>query len=200
MAINMQSYFLKKSVKLSDSFVVYANGKELVSCCGFTLPKLEYTEETIKYGNVTQSFLIPKYDNLQQVTIDVIESTKGDVRKKLFTSVEPKKWPESFWVGGDGNTYVAQKFRANGYIENDVMYTGTDANGDKIGYQNTFDTLAIEILSNKLTDRVLTYYFTGLKLVNMSKYELNYSSEDTCKWSLTFIFESYSKHYGSEKK
>lgn len=196
MAINMQSYFLKKSVKLSDSFVVYADGKELVSCCGFTLPKLEYTEETIKYGNVTQSFLIPKYDNLQQVTIDVIENTAGTIRKKLFTT--SKSHSHAFWVGGDGNVAVAQKYRDGGYVdENNVVYTTTDKDGYLLGYTPTFEELKITILSNKLTSKVLTYKFTNLRLVNMKKYELNYSSEDTCKWSLTFIFDSYEKNYGS---
>ena len=75
--VNITDFWHKKSIKLSDAFevLITLNNKEepLVNCTGFTIPKLEYEEETIEYGNVAQVFVTPKYDSCKQLTLDFYE-------------------------------------------------------------------------------------------------------------------------------
>ena len=83
--VNLTKFWQNKSIKLSDSFDVLIrysyydeNEKEmdferLVNCTGFTLPKLEYEEETYEYGNVAQVFVKPKYDSCKELTLEFTE-------------------------------------------------------------------------------------------------------------------------------
>ena len=73
---SLTNYWSSKSIKLSDAFEVLiqysptSQFETMVNCTGFTLPKLEYDEETYEYGNVAQVFVVPKYDSCKEVTLE----------------------------------------------------------------------------------------------------------------------------------
>ena len=69
---SVTEFWKNKSIKLSDSFqvlITFKNGNEptsLYNCTGFTIPKLEYEEEVLSYGNLAQVFQTPKYDSCKE--------------------------------------------------------------------------------------------------------------------------------------
>ncbi len=81
MLVNLTKFWNNKSIKLSDSFDVLLTvgdkEKRLINCTGFTIPKLEYEEETYEYGNVAQVFQKPKYDSCKEMTLEFTETMVG---------------------------------------------------------------------------------------------------------------------------
>ena len=176
MSIDIQNFFKRKTVKLTDSFIVKYNGEEVPGVVAFTLPVLEYDEQIAKYGNVSQVFLIPKYDNLQILSLTWIESADNEVKRKIMDNLGSYT----------GAVSVKQKYGNSGYTQNVVKYLPNNA---------TVGNITIDILNNKLNTVILTHSFQKAKLISAKQYELNYSSEDTCKWELQFIFDTYTKEY-----
>ena len=175
--VNITDFWHKKSIKLSDAFevLITLNNKEepLVNCTGFTIPKLEYEEETIEYGNVAQVFVTPKYDSCKELTLDFYEYM--DDKNKNYSCTLKKVFD---YMGYKLN----QKF-SNGLMTNYGVY-----NIDKV-----IPIIKIKVLNNNLWRYKFLYYFENLKIVNYTVYNLDYQSESPCKVTVTLSFETYYK-------
>lgn len=201
MGVNIQGFFNRKSIKLSDSFKVtvwYDEGKapeELFNCAGFTLPKLEYNEETATYGNITQTFLIPKYDNPMELTLELYEGYRWESDKKFHFIVRDrfmKDTDHGFTIGKSFS--VNQQFSRSGYTTNEVTYKEPFAK-NTTRQNHDFSKIEIEILDNRLSKTVMKYTFTNLFVTNVKQYNLSYDDESLAKWEVSFICETYQKEF-----
>lgn len=173
--VNITDFWHKKSIKLSDAFevLITLNNKEepLVNCTGFTIPKLEYEEETIEYGNVAQVFVTPKYDSCKELTLDFYEYM--DDKNNNYSCTLKKVFD---YMGYKLN----QKF-SNGLMTNYGVY-----NIDKV-----IPIIQIKVLNNNLWRYKFLYHFENLKIVNYTVYNFDYQNESPCKVTVTLSFETY---------
>lgn len=180
---SLTNYWSSKSIKLSDAFEVLiqysptSQFETMVNCTGFTLPKLEYDEETYEYGNVAQVFVVPKYDSCKEVTLEFYETMKD----KNFSVTTSKIFD---YMG----------YKLNQKFDNWLSVNTANYTIDK--YISTID---IKVLDNKLWRYIYKYHFDNLKIVNYSIYNLDYQSDTPCTISITFSFESYKKEIINEK-
>lgn len=192
--VNIQNYFKHKSIKLSDSFIVIIDGKESYRCASFTPPKIaEWNEEEYNFGNVSQKFLIPKLDIVQELQIELYEGYTKDETSGAVNGLKTKKFIQQ--LKDDGISFgkafeSAQDFRRNGYNAfNGTYVLDENTNLLKIDHK----TLDILILDNKLSKAVYEYRFRNLRLCKAEPYELNYQDESLTKWNLSYIFEEMDK-------
>lgn len=177
--VNITDFWHKKSIKLSDAFEVLIklnpsfDYEPLVNCTGFTLPKLEYDEETIEYGNVAQVFVTPKYDSCKELTLDFYEYM--DDKNKNYSCTLSKIFD---YMGYKLN----QKF-SDGLMSNYGVY-----NIDKV-----IPVIDIKVLNNVLWRYKFKYHFENLKIINYTVYNLDYQNESPCKVTVTLSFETYHK-------
>ena len=173
--VNITDFWHNKSIKLSDAFevLITLNNKEepLVNCTGFTIPKLEYEEETIEYGNVAQVFVTPKYDSCKELTLDFYEYM--DDKNNNYSCTLKKVFD---YMGYKLN----QKF-SNGLMTNYGVY-----NIDKV-----IPIIQIKVLNNNLWRYKFLYHFENLKIVNYTVYNYDYQNESPCKVTVTLSFETY---------
>lgn len=194
---SVTNFWSNKSIKLSDAFEVLITekvGKEpkpLVNCTGFTIPKLEYDEEVLSYGNLSQVFQTPKYDSCKELTLDFIEimdKSKHSLREKH--QVVLSKIFE--YMGFE----VSQIFMNSQLAKNNATYS-----------TKIIPTLDIKILNNNLWRYKFKYHFDNLKVVNYTIYNLDYQSDSPCKVTVTLSFETYYRqaidepvNYGENKQ
>lgn len=177
--VNITDFWHKKSIKLSDAFEVLIklnpsfDYEPLVNCTGFTLPKLEYEEETIEYGNAAQVFVTPKYDSCKELTLDFYEYM--DDKNKNYSCTLSKIFD---YMGYKLN----QKF-SDGLMSNYGVY-----NIDKV-----IPVIDIKVLNNVLWRYKFKYHFENLKIINYTVYNLDYQNESPCKVTVTLSFETYYK-------
>lgn len=185
--VNIQNYFNNKSIKLSDSFIVRIDGDECYRCASFTVPKIaEWNEEEYKFGNVSQKFLIPKLDIVQELQIDLYEgymlgSDGLEMGLRTKTRIQQQK------TGGVafGKAFASeQDFGRTGYNAFDGAY-----DLERVDH----DTIDILVLDNRLSQVVYEYNFRNLKLCKAEPYELSYQDESLTKWCLSYVFEEMSK-------
>jgi len=173
--VNITDFWHKKSIKLSDAFevLITLNNKEepLVNCTGLTIPKFEYEEETIEYGNVAQVFVTPKYDSCKELTLDFYEYM--DDKNNNYSCTLKKVFD---YMGYKLN----QKF-SNGLMTNYGVY-----NIDKV-----IPIIQIKVLNNNLWRYKFLYHFENLKIVNYTVYNYDYQNESPCKVTVTLSFETY---------
>ena len=209
MSLNsLTNFWNNKSIKLSDSFVVLIKFnntdeyKELYTCCGFTIPKIEYEEETLKYGNMEQIFLTPKYDSCKELTLEFFETwnfTDSYFESNITRNKETNelnynnelKWHICPACTLDKvfkyiNLTIHQKYSSNIKTTNFGLYD-SDMNAKLI------DNITIKILDNKLKKFVYKYSFDNLKIINYSIYNLEYQSDSPCKVTVNLAFEGYYK-------
>lgn len=181
---SVTEFWKNKTIKLSDSFevlITFKNGNEpksLYNCTGFTIPKLEYEEEVLSYGNLAQVFQTPKYDSCKELTLEfteMMDKTKHKTKEKHMV-VLSKVFE---YIGFD----TKQLFSNGGLQSNSATY-----NLDKI-----IPTIEIKILNNNLWRYKYKYHFGNLKIVNYTVYNLDYQSESPCKVTVTLSFETYYK-------
>ena len=181
---SVTEFWKNKTIKLSDSFevlITFKNGREpksLYNCTGFTIPKLEYEEEVLSYGNLAQVFQTPKYDSCKELTLEFTEMM--DKTKKTNKEKHMVVLSKVFeYMGFD----TKQLFANGGLQSNSATY-----NLDKI-----IPTIEIKILNNKLWRYKYKYHFGNLKIINYTVYNLDYQSESPCKITVTLSFETYYK-------
>ena len=180
---SLTNYWSSKSIKLSDAFEVLiqysptSQFETMVNCTGFTLPKLEYDEETYEYGNLAQVFVVPKYDSCKEVTLEFYETMKD----KNFSVTTSKI------------------FNYMGYKLNQKFDNWLSVNSANYTIDKYISTIDIKVLDNKLWRYIYKYHFDNLKIVNYSIYNLDYQSDTPCTISITFSFESYKKEIINEK-
>ena len=183
---SVTEFWKNKTIKLSDSFevlITFKNGiepKSLYNCTGFTIPKLEYEEEVLSYGNLAQVFQTPKYDSCKELTLEFTEmmdkNKKTDKIKEKHMVVLSKVFE---YMGFD----TKQLFANGGLQSNSATYS----------FDKIIKTIEIKILNNKLWRYKYKYHFGNLKIVNYTVYNLDYQSESPCKVTVTLSFETYYK-------
>ena len=147
----------------------------LPTCCSFTVPKIEYEEETLSYGNMEQVFLTPKYDSCKELTLEFFETylTENDIFNSSVT--------------------LSRIFK---YIDLSVnqKYVGVLKQTNYADYQkHMINSIIVKIMDNKLQNYVYQYVFGNLKVINYTIYNLDYQSDNPCKVSVTLSFETYEK-------
>lgn len=193
---SVTEFWKNKSIKLSDSFevlITFKNGNEptsLYNCTGFTIPKLEYEEEVLSYGNLAQVFQTPKYDSCKELTLEfteMMDKTKEKDKEKQMV-VLSKVFE---YMGFD----TKQLFANGGLQSNSATYS----------FDKIIPTIEIKILNNKLWRYKYKYHFGNLKIVNYTVYNLDYQNESPCKVTVNLAFETYYKqaidepvYYGEE--
>lgn len=183
---SVTEFWKNKTIKLSDSFevlITFKNGNEpksLYNCTGFTIPKLEYEEEVLSYGNLAQVFQTPKYDSCKELTLEFTEmmdkTKKTDKIKEKHMVVLSKVFE---YMGFD----TKQLFANGGLQSNSATYS----------FDKIIPTIEIKILNNKLWRYKYKYHFGNLKIVNYTVYNLDYQNESPCKVTVTLSFETYYK-------
>lgn len=186
---SVTNYWANKSIKLSDSFevlITFPNKKEpksLVNCTGFTIPKLEYDEEVLSYGNLSQVFQTPKYDSCKELTLDfteLMDKSKKDIKEKHSVVLS--------------NVFKYMGFETKQLFANGELQT----NSAKYSFDKIIPIIDIKVLDNKLWKYIYKYHFENLKIVNYNIYNLDYQTESPCKVSVTFAFETYYKQVINE--
>ena len=205
----LRDFWDKKSIKLSDTFDVFIDfnndGSEperFVECCGFTIPKLEYEEETYAYGNMEQIFLIPKYDSCKELVLEFFETTSTELEVKSKPYIDDNQ--DLKWKVEKNNTFnssvILNKFLD--YISLDINQKYINSNGVSIrqtnygSYSSTIKSIPniiIKIMDNKLRKYVYEYSFYNLQVINYTLYNLEYQSDSPCTLSISFSFEDYKK-------
>lgn len=182
MALNViGNYFAKKSIKLSDAFAVYIQTKanttsvEYPECVGFTVPKFEQEEELMTYGNVSQTFLIPKYDATKEFSLTFYERIYYDENGKVINKFEDFFTTYSTY-------HILQKFNNSGLSQNIGVYNS-----------RVIPRITIKVANNVLHRFVYKYVFTNCKIVNYNLYNLDYQSDAPCQITFNFTFDTYSK-------
>lgn len=181
---SVTEFWKNKTIKLSDSFevlITFKNGKEptsLYNCTGFTIPKLEYEEEVLSYGNLAQVFQTPKYDSCKELTLEfteMMDKTKNKTKEKHMVVLS-----KVFEYMGFNTTQLF----ANGELQ---------SNSATYRFDKIIPTIEIKILNNKLWRYKYKYHFGNLKVVNYSIYNLDYQNESPCKVTVNLAFETYYK-------
>lgn len=189
--LNIYKYQTTKTVKLSDSFQVLIKlnpndyGKldeknpynklmiqpsengylELLSCTGVTPPSYKFKSETMAYGNNLKTILIPDYESLEPLELEFFEYYETDITGKQILMINELV-----------NLFLNKLFDTEHFT-----YKLADF----------IPELIIKVFNNDFTKHILTYRFRDLKLASYSKYDLDYSSNDIAKWTLTFSYMSY---------
>lgn len=180
MLVNLTKFWNNKSIKLSDSFDVLLTvgdkEKRLINCTGFTIPKLEYEEETYEYGNVAQVFQKPKYDSCKEMTLEFTETM----------------------VGTNYSYMLSRIFEEMGYKLSQTYSTGLMTNTAKYEIDKKINQLEIKIMNNKIWRYIFKYHFDNLKIVNYTTYNLDYQSDSPCKVTVTLAFETFYKEVINE--
>ena len=180
MLVNLTKFWNNKSIKLSDSFDVLLTvgdkEKRLINCTAFTIPKLEYEEETYEYGNVAQVFQKPKYDSCKEMTLEFTETM----------------------VGTNYSYMLSRIFEEMGYKLSQTYSTGLMTNTAKYEIDKKINQLEIKIMNNKIWRYIFKYHFDNLKIVNYTTYNLDYQSDSPCKVTVTLAFETFYKEVINE--
>lgn len=181
---SVTNFWSNKSIKLSDAFevlITFKNGNEptsLYNCTGFTIPKLEYEEEVLSYGNLAQVFQTPKYDSCKELTLEFTE----------MMDKTKKKTKEKHMV------VLSKVFEYMGFDTTQLFANGEmQSNSATYHFDKIIPTIEIKILNNNLWRYKYKYHFGNLKIVNYSIYNLDYQNESPCKVTVTLSFETYYK-------
>lgn len=181
---NVFKYSTIKTVKLSDSYSVtiklndndfdteknkYAlrilvpenNTIEMIGCTAVTLPTYKTKEDFFEYGNNGKSFIYMDPKSLSDLELEFIENYDRNNELSIQNLV---------------TLFLSKLFN-----EETFTYKLNDY----------IPEIKIHVYNNVFTKQVLVYTFNELKLVDYNKYNLDYASSDTAKWTLKFSFRSF---------
>lgn len=163
---NVYEYLQQKTIKLSDSYSVQirvddANYYDLYECTSVTLPTVKMKTDTYQYGNNTKLFIYPDYSNIGEVELEFIEHYTNDNKLSIANFV---------------NICLNKLF---------------DTEHFAYKLDDYINELIINVYDNNFSEVVMQHVFHELKLVDYTKYDLDYSSTDIAKWTLKFMFREY---------
>ena len=181
---NVFKYSMVKTVKLSDSYSVtiklddkdfdtennkYAlrilvpenNTIEMIGCTSVTLPTYKTKEDFFEYGNNGKSFIYMDPKSLSDLELEFIENYDRNNELSIQNLVT--------------------LFQSKLFDEETFFYK----------LEDYIPEIKIHVYNNIFTKQVLVYTFQELKLVDYTKYNLDYASSDTAKWTLKFSFRSF---------
>lgn len=192
---NVYGYLTNKTIKLSDSYQVRLklddsdfwsgnspknnrytlktakpeNGEiELCECTSVTLPSYKPKEEIFEYGNNSKTIIYMDPTSLGDLEIELIEHYSENGTLAITSLV---------------NLFLSKLFD-----EDTFEYKLTDY----------IPELTVYVFNNVFTTVYLKYVFKELKLVDYSKFDLDYGSADIAKWTLKFSYRSFYVLSGEE--
>lgn len=199
----VDNYYDLKTVKLSDSYVVYMHNLQQRNEKN---KKVAVSNTWDKSGTLTD-----EYDTFENGAVD-------DKLLELHTCTNVdlpsyKYKVESHQVGNTTFKVILPDYSQNPTVTltlaetNDFMIEKllkliirrniADGGSYDMQYVDNgwIDVIAVDVLSNDLHNTVMRYQFGFCRLVNYEVYDLNYGSDDLPTYRLTFAFESYKKIY-----
>lgn len=199
----VDNYYDYKTVKLTDSYVVYMHN----------LQQRNKKNKRIAVSNAwdASGSLTDEYNTFESGAVD-------DRLLELYTctNVELPSYKykvESHQIGNNTFKVVLPDYQQNPTVTltlaetNDFMIEKllkliirrniSDGGSYDMQYVDNgwIDVIAVDILTNDLHNTVMRYQFGFCRLINYSVYDLNYGSDDLPTYKLTFAFESYKKIY-----
>lgn len=195
---NVYNFSKNRTVKLSDAYSVKIkltdtdkllftgvigkcpwlkqdNMLELPECISVSLPEVSLKSETYKYGNNSMVYVYPDYEKPEDLKIELIEHVVTQYTETNTKYVGVVELLVNIFLNKlfDAATF---SYKLNDYIPE----------------------LRVTVYKNNFKDSVFEYIFKNLKLSTYSKYTLDYSSNDICKWSLSFSYQAYSQEATKE--
>lgn len=140
-------------------------------CTNVTLPELSLKTDEYKYGNNSKLMIYPDYDAPGDLKLEFMETIGG---QNTYNDNKPVQIIQLFV-----NLFLSKLFDG-------ITFT-----------YKIFDMipeLIIYVYSNNFQTQVYEYVFKELQLTNYSKYTLDYTNSDLCKWSLEFAYRSYEQN------
>ena len=188
---NVYNFSKNRTVKLSDAYSVKIKLTEtdvllfkgvigkyhwlddnntilLPECLSVTLPEVGLKSETYKYGNNSRVYVYPDYEKPEDLKIDLMEHVATQYTETNTKYVGVVELLVNIFLNKlfDAATF---SYKLNDYIPE----------------------LRVTVYKNDFKAQIFDYVFKNLKLSSYSKYSLDYSNNDICKWSLTFSYQAY---------
>lgn len=183
--LNVSDFIKNKTVKLSDSYVVWIRqdgkdsdadstyvfqtigesgvGEEMYNCVSVRLPMYKpNTNEVIKYKNKTVKLKMPNYEDVENLSLTFWETSEFSMMKLLNSLMGIHGMAE--------NKYAPYGYAPHRYISE----------------------IRVEILNNALNEVKAKYTFNKLRLVNYSyDYQFDYTASTLPLVTMEFSYESY---------
>ena len=210
--MNLGNYYNTKTVKLSDSYVVYIHNLRQRTDNN-KRNKAANTDVWDPWGNIGDEFN----------TVDSTTSYTDNRFVELMSCIDVKLPSYKYKV--ESHKYGNHNYKAilpdydskpnftltlaetkDHTIENllkliirrNIKHGGSE---DMQYVDNGWiDVVAVDVLSNDLHKPVLRYAFGLCRLINYDVYELDYSKDDLPTYKLTFSFETFKKQYNPTKE
>ena len=210
--MNLGNYYNTKTVKLSDSYVVYIHNLRQRTDNN-KRNKAANTDVWDPWGNIGDEFN----------TVDSTASYTDNRFVELMSCIDVKLPSYKYKV--ESHKYGNHNYKAilpdydskpnftltlaetkDHTIENllkliirrNIKHGGSE---DMQYVDNGWiDVVAVDVLSNDLHKPVLRYAFGLCRLINYDVYELDYSEDDLPTYKLTFSFETFKKQYNPTKE
>lgn len=210
--MNLGNYYNTKTVKLSDSYVVYIHNLRQRTDNN-KRNKAANTDVWDPWGNIGDEFN----------TVDSTASYTDNRFVELMSCIDVKLPSYKYKV--ESHKYGNHNYKAilpdydskpnftltlaetkDHTIENllkliirrNIKHGGSE---DMQYVDNGWiDVVAVDVLSNDLHKPVLRYAFGLCRLINYDTYDLDYSKDDLPTYKLTFSFETFKKQYNPTKE
>ena len=210
--MNLVKYYNTKTVKLSDSYVVYiTNLRQRTDNNKRNKPA--NTDVWDPWGNIGAEFnaadstTVYTDDRFVELMscIDVqlpsykykVEShTYGNLVHKAILPDYDSKPNFTLTIAETKDHTIEALLKL--IIRRNIKHGGSE----KMQYVDNgwIDVIAVDVLSNDLHKPVLRYAFGLCRLINYDVYELDYSKDDLPTYKLTFSFETFQKQYNPTKE
>lgn len=214
MKMNLGNYYNLKTVKLSDSYVVYFNNLKQRDDDN-KRNKLANTDVWDPYGNIGQVFNTVQGSEGTKYTDDMlveimsctnvelpayryrIESHDyGNMTYKAILPDYQAKPTLSLTIAETEDYMIEELLKL--IIRRNIKHGG--ANDMQYIDNGWIDNIVIDVLSNDLHKPVVRYVFGLCRLVNYSVYDLSYSNDNLPEYHMTFAFEIYQKIYNPTRE
>lgn len=210
--MNLGNYYNTKTVKLSDSYVVYIHNLRQ-STDNNKRNKLANTDVWDPWGNIGDEFnmidstavytdnrfveLMSCIDvKLPSYKYKVESHNYGNlVYKAILPDYEAK--PKFTLTLAETKDHTIEALLKS-IIRRNIKHGGSQ----EMQYVDNgwIDVIAIDVLSNDLHKPVVRYAFGLCRLINYDVYDLDYSKDDLPTYKLTFSFETFIKQYDPKKE
>ena len=210
--MNLGNYYNTKTVKLSDSYVVYIHNLRQRTDNN-KRNKAANTDVWDPWGNIGDEFnmidstAVYTDDRFVELMscIDVklpsykykVESHKyGNlVHKAILPNYDSK--PNFTLTLAETKDHTIETLLKL-IIRRNIKHGGSQ----EMQYVDNgwIDIIAIDVLSNDLHKPVVRYAFGLCRLINYDVYDLDYSKDDLPTYKLTFSFETFIKQYNPKKE
>lgn len=210
--MNLGNYYNTKTVKLSDSYVVYIHNLRQRTDYNKANQSAN-TDNWDKWGDIGEEFNTVNSDkkytddrlielmtctdvSLPSYKYKVESHNYGNLAHKAILPMYDAKPNFSLTLAETKNhmieTLLKLIIRRNIKHGGDVYMQYVD-NG-------WIDVIAVDVLSNDLHKPVLRYVFGLCRLINYDVYDLNYTADGLPTYKLTFSFETFKKIYNPTKE